>query len=121
MVRGIKYNEGGNPLNYEGVEMRYDENNERKCKLFNTNNFIKDWFDAMKWFIQGDFDDLLMDSSTVNHFIMDGGSELYDSAYLGFDEDKNAYLYYDWDDRGMELFVPKGERLTWEELKLLCE
>jgi hypothetical protein len=118
MVRGIDYNEGGEPdLGYAGVDMSWTEDGERKFKVFNTGDFVKDWMHALKWFIEGDFGDHLCNSSSVDHFIMDGGSELYDSAYIGFDENKNAYLYYEWDDRGLEVFVPKGMKPTWEEFK----
>jgi len=119
-VRGIDYNEGGDDLGYAGVDMSWMEDSERKFKVFNTNNFVKDWFDALKWFIQSDHGEHLCNSSSVDHFIMDGGHELYDSAYLKFKEDGTPYLDYEWDDTGLELFVAKGTKPTWEELREIC-
>ena len=120
MVRGIDYNEGGEPdLGYTGVDMSWREDGERKFKVFNTGDFVKDWMHALKWFIEGDFGEHLVNSSSVDHFIMDGAP--FDSAYIGFNENKEPYLYYEWDDRGLEVFVPKGMRPTWEELKIMCQ
>ena len=90
--------------------------------MFSSGNFVKDWFDALKWFIQSDLGNNLVNSSSVDHFIMDGGSELYDSAYLMFDEEKNPYLSYSSKDfDGLELFVEKDTEPTWEELKNICD
>ena len=61
-----------------------------------------------------DVDPYLCNSSSVDHFIMDGAP--YDSAYLMFKEGK-PYLSYDYDENGWEMFVPTGTEPTWEELK----
>lgn len=122
MVRGITYEEGTND-GYEHVYIHYYQAGEDKEKLFDTGNFVKDWFDALKWYLTGDFPEHLANSSTVDHFIMDGAP--YDSAYLKFKSDKTPYLDYAHDyfsgEDGIELFVPQGTQPTWEELKEMCK
>lgn len=118
MVRGINYEEG-TATGYESVDMSWIENGEHKSKKFDSGDFVRDWFAALKWFIEGDFGEHLVNSSSVDHFIMDGAP--FESAYIGFDENKNTHLYYEWDGRGLEVFVPKGMRPTWEELKIMCQ
>lgn len=116
-VRGIRYEEGTN-AGYEGVYVHYGDNEE---KLFNTGNFVKDWFDALKWFILGELSEYLSNSSTVDHFIMDGAP--YDSAYLVTDEQGVSELCYgeNWHSLGYEIFVPEGTQPTWAELKEMCK
>ncbi len=118
MVRGITY-EDGTPNGYKHVYI-HGRNGEEK--VFDSGNFVKDWFDALKWFIHNNVDEHLSDSSTVDHFIMDGAP--YDSAYLKFKADDAPYLDYAHDyrsnDDGFELFVPEGTQPTWEELKKMC-
>jgi len=119
-VRGIDYNDGGNPLNYKCVDFSLRNEEGRTSKEFNSGDFVKDWYDGLKWFIQSESGEHLCNSSSVDHFIMDGGSELYDSAYLKFREDGTPYLDYVWDGIGLELFVAKGTTPTWEELREIC-
>ena len=45
---------------------------------------------------------------------MDGAN--FDSAWFVWDND-NPRLVYEYDERGWEMFVPKGTKPTWEELK----
>lgn len=129
MVRGIDYKEGTN-TGYTGVEMNWQEGNERKHKVFNTGNFVKDWFAALKWFIEGDLGEHLVNSSSVDHFIMDGAP--YESAYIHFVDEKPVLKYLDrsdpnwWHDpegiaEGLEIFVPENTQPTWEELKEMCK
>jgi hypothetical protein len=67
-----------------------------------------------------------MYSSSVDHFIGDSGDK-WDSGYLHFVNDKpvlkypnrevdNWFLNPDFD--GLEVFVNRGERPTWEEYSL---
>ena len=119
-VRGIDYNEGGEDLGYKCVDFSLRNDDGRTHKEFNSGDFVKDWYDGLKWFIQSDLGEHLCNSSSVDHFIMDGGHELYDSAYLKFGEDGTPYLDYVWDDTGLELFVAKGTKPTWEELREIC-
>lgn len=115
-VTSIHYNDGGDQLNYESVEVSYGE---KKNKIFNSGNFVKDWFDALKFEIfelQGEH---FMNSSSVDHFIMDGAH--YDSAYLKEKDNGKDEWYLDYEHHdGIELFVPEGTKPTWEELKSMC-
>ena len=92
---------------------------------FDSGDFVKDWYDGLKWFIQSELEEHLCNSSSVDHFIMDGGHELYDSVYLKFKEDGTPWLDYAHDyilfgENGLELFVVKGTEPTWEELREIC-
>jgi len=119
-VIGITYNEP-NPETYKHVSIHYGGGDE----IFDSGNFIKDWYAHNKW-IAKEIDDKLKDehgfsnSSSVDHFIMDGASVI--SKYLKYDEDDNPYLTkdYDWYDPGTEVFIPKDEDWTWEEYKQYC-
>lgn len=99
--------------------------------LFNSGNFVKDWFDAKKKYLQ-EFseNEPLSGSSTCNHFIMDGAK--FDSAYLHIDGETPILKYVDRTDpkwyitqedifNGLEMFVPEGTQPTWEELKEICK
>jgi len=123
----IRYNEGNKTdLGYKSVDLHY--NNTKK--IFNSGNFIKDWFDLKK-FITLELDvNYITYSSSVDHFIMDGAP--YDQAYLHMIDEKPVLKYFDrsnlnwWIDSekigdGTELFVHDGTKPTWEELKELCK
>jgi len=136
-------------INYEGANHDYDNNGERieipgglkyksvyvhykgGKKVFDSGNFIKDWFDAKGFFARGlmDKEPYLSGSSTCDHFIMDGAP--YDSAYLHIIDGKQVLRYVDrsddlftqrqvWDG-GWEFFVEEGTQPTWEELKEICK
>ncbi|MFA5207566.1 MAG: hypothetical protein WC428_02800 [Candidatus Paceibacterota bacterium] len=118
-VIGINYDEGNEKdLKYESVSLHF--NNEEK--LFNSGNFVKDWWDMMKFVITvaclDKTDPYYIHSSSVNHFIMDGAP--YDSAYLKMEGDKTS-LIYEYEDDLMEFFVPEDTKPTWEELKEMCK
>ena len=78
-VSGVNYDEGSEKqgMGYKSVYLHYKEDDE---KLFNTGNFVKDWWDMRKFQIQelSESEPHFMHSSTINHFIMDGAP--YDSA-----------------------------------------
>jgi len=136
-------------INYEGANHDYDENDERietpgglkyqsvyihyqdGEKVFDSGNFIKDWFDVKRFFSKElmDKEPYLSGSSTCDHFHMDGAD--FDSAYLHIVDDKPVLKYIDrsddlftqrqvWDD-GWEFFVEPGTQPTWEELKKYCD
>jgi hypothetical protein len=136
-------------INYEGANHDYDDNDERietpgglkyksvyihyrgGEKIFDSGNFIKDWFDAKKFYSQEliDKEPHLSGSSTCDHFLMDGAE--FNSAYLHMDDDKPVLKYVDrsndlfiqrqvWDG-GWEFFVKEGTQPTWEELKEMCK
>jgi hypothetical protein len=105
-------------IDYKSVEVFYGE--EEESKIFNSGNFVKDWFDAMKFKVlelRGKEYGFGC-SSSVDHFIMDGAP--YDSAYLKDKGNDEWYLDYDNYENGIELFVPEGTKPTWEELKVMC-
>lgn len=114
-VIGVNYNE--ETLKYESVYLFVNDN-----KIFKSDgNFIKDWYQAMKHFILGNFNEPLSFSSSVNHFISD--TKIYDSGYLKFKDDGKPYLSYEFDreNEGLEFFVPNNKTPTWEELKNILE
>lgn len=101
------------PKSYQGVEVRYGQN---KRKNFKSGNFVKDWFDYIKFCIMelSETEVHFSHSSSLDHFIMDGAP--YDSAYL-----KDKELVYENEDGLIEFFVPTGTKPTWAELKKMCE
>jgi len=116
MVISIDYDEGGS-LEYESVRL-YSGLNEKDL-IFNTGDFVNDWFTAIKTLVTepGVNDGSgLQYSSSVNDFITD--TNLYDSAYL-ITENEKSELIYDtaYYNKALQFFVPKNEKLTWEELK----
>ena len=108
---------------YEGVKVTYGDN---LIKIFNTGDFVKDWYLATKFKVQEiwDSEPHFTLSSTVDHFIMDG--DLYESAWVVLDENDNPKLAYVSDGVtdvtyfGSELFVEAGKKYTFEELKAKC-
>ena len=118
-VRGINYDDS-DPASYESVDIYHDN----KTTIYNSGNFVKDWFDCLKFVLMGGIGEypILSNSSSVDHFIMDGASKLYDSGYLIVNEE-GVRIEYDtkYHDKGFEVFVAKGTTPTWEELKQLCK
>ena len=121
-------------LKYESVYVHYQGGE----KVFDSGNFIKDWFNAKKFFQLElmDKEPYLSGSSTCDHFQMDGAK--FDSGYLHFIEDKPVLRYCTYQDdsrdkmdilienrdiyeNGWEFFVPEGTQPTWEELKEMCK
>jgi hypothetical protein len=126
-VIGINYDEGADALNYKSV---YIHSSNLKVN-FDSGNFIKDWYDAIKKYLtELSEEEFLSHSSSVNHFIMDGAK--FDSAYLHMVDGKAILKYFDktdpnwWktqsdvDENGIEFFVPENTQPTWEELKEMC-
>jgi len=127
----INYDEGNDEnLGYESVEIHYGKNEK---KVFDSGDFVKDWFDMRKMMIMelSKTEPHFMHSSSVDHFIMDGAP--YDSAYLHFTKDKAILKYvntkknnldmdemianHDIYENGIEFFVEENTTPTWEELK----
>lgn len=114
-VTSIEYSEP-NPKTYEAVKFRY--NNNVEIKIFNSGDFVKDWYDCIKFSIFLEpVEPFNSCSSTVDHFIMDGAP--FDSAYLKNDDNDDLYLSYTEID-GTEFFVKEGTKPTWLELRELC-
>jgi hypothetical protein len=134
-VIGIKYS-GGNRYDDNDVliedepvyESVYLYTNKGEF-IFNSGNFIKDWFDAKKKYVQ-EFseNESLSGSSSCDDFIVDGAK--FDSAYLHMDGEIPILKYLDRTQEypfisdivsGFEMFVPEGTQPTWEELKEMCK
>ena len=117
-VIGINYIEG-KPETYESVYIHLNEGE----KIFNSGDFIKDWFQCNNVLVQLSWSGKeisFSNSSTVDHFIMDGAK--FDSAYLKIDSDLWYLDYkYDANSPGFEFFVKRGTKPTWEELKKHCK
>lgn len=118
-VISIDYNDGNKKdLGYKGIDVSY--NNLKSKKKFDSGNFVKDWYDCIKFCITKiQNSEPIIHSSSVNHFFMDGAK--YDSAYLVVTKEKTS-LSYDSENHGenIELFVEENTTPTWEELRKIC-
>lgn len=117
----IIYDEGNKDnLGYKSVEISYGDNLKEK-KIFNTGNFVKDWYDMRKFMIQNllDSEQFFINSSTVDYFLMEGAP--YDSAYFKTNDDGTPYFSYILGEDNFEFFVPKGTQPTFNELKEICK
>ncbi len=118
-VVNIDYNDGNKKdLGYRSIDVSY--NNLKSKKVFDSGNFVKDWYDCIKFCITKIQNiEPIMHSSSVNHFFMDGAK--YDSAYLVVTKEKTS-LSYDSEMHGenIELFVEENTTPTWEELRKIC-
>lgn len=114
-VIGINYDyvEDGEP-DYESVDISLRSG---ETKVFESGDFVKDWYDLIKYIIFDTDQNVEMNysySSSVDHFIMDGAP--YESAYLDTKEG-GAELSYEYMDDKFEFFVAQGEKPTWKEMK----
>lgn len=116
-------------LGYKSVELSLKNDK----KIFNTGNFVKDWYNMIKFIVHYDheLESHWTYSSTVDDFMMDGAK--YDSAYLHMVNDMFMLRYVDKSDENwyedqkdifeerMEFFVPENTQPTRKELKKMCE
>lgn len=121
----INYDEGNKKdLKYESVDIFYGS--LTKKKVFNSGNFVKDWYDLVRFIILelGDTELHYTGSSSVDHFFMDGADELYDEAYLidaVVNGETKSVLSYKYNDDALKFYAPKGTQPTWAELKEMCK
>ncbi len=115
-------------LKYESVYLYHQDGEE----VYNSGNFIKDWFNAKLFFAKElmDKEPHLSGSSTCDDFHSDGAN--FDSAYLHVIDEKPVLKYLDRSDKdwwmnqrdiyenGWEFFVEPGTQPTWEQLKEYC-
>ena len=118
-VISINYDDGTDG-GYVDVEIHTDDS----VKIpFNTGDFVKDWFDCMKYVITGMLGDyyFLSHSSSVNHWIFDDTENKYKSMYLRLiDENNDTWELseeYSHEKKGIEFFVESDWSGTWKELK----
>jgi hypothetical protein len=125
-VYGINYDEGNEKdLGYKSVDISYD--NLKKQKVFDSGNFVKDWYDLVKFMIMelSKTESHFIGSSSTDHFFMDGAK--FDEAYLVdgiVNGEKKSVLKYDGNNEeedGIVFYVPEGTKPTWAELKELCK
>lgn len=135
-VLGIDYDGGGriydditnkpigleSPIVYKTVYLHTQEGKF----VFDTGDFIFDWYEANKKFYQEIYEKeaILSYSSSVDHFIFDGAP--YGSAYFHVEDGENILKYVDYTDKdwvftqqhiinGMELFVDENTQPTFNE------
>jgi len=129
-IISVNYDEP-NPETYKSVEITLDNG---EVLIFDSGDFIKDWFNLHKKIITEKLPIYhLSHSSSVDHFLMDGAP--YESVYLHvLDDDGKAELkYLNRDDKNWvftqrhiyesktKFFVKEGNKPTWEELKEYCK
>lgn len=132
-VIGILYDEMSPDFEYESVYVFHDVHGKSIQKNFNSGDFIKDWFNAIKFFVTeiANTYEPLIQSSSVDHYIHD--TNKYDSAYLHIENEIPLLKYIDRSDdnwfinqkdifeNNIELFVIENTKPTWEELKESCK
>lgn len=116
----INYEEGDQST-YRGVEILYGKSLD-EIKVFNTGDFVQDWYDHTKFIIHElmDTEYHISNSSTVDQFIISG--DKYDPVYL-YNIEGNIWELLPLEKydvvrmSAVEFFVHKGENLTWEEMQ----
>jgi hypothetical protein len=125
-VYGINYDEGNEKdLGYKSVDISYG--NLKEQKIFNSGNFVKDWYDLVKFIIMelSKTESHFIGSSSTDHFFMDGAK--FDEAYLVdgiVNGETKSVLKYDGNNEeedGILFYVPEGTQPTWAELKEMCK
>ena len=85
--------------------------------IFSSGNFVKDWYSAKKSFLDNIHNEVSLNlDPTVYQFIKDGAR--FDFAYIRVENDTAIFSY---EGTGWEMFVSKGTRPTWPELKEICK
>lgn len=87
---------------------------------FDSGNFLKDWYSGIKMFLYGDlkYDKDLYYSSTVDFFINDCAD--FDKVYLLLKDDTGILIPIP-QHECVRMFVPKGQSLSWTELKEISQ
>jgi len=116
----INYQEG-NIDTYESVEVTYNFNKDNR--VFDSGDFVKDWYDATKFRVLIDGHEVLkfVKSSTVANFISDGAP--FDKVVLMYVNTLNGKFEYL--SSGIHIgrptfFIRKDTTPTWKELRELC-
>lgn len=115
----VRYTEQGKFLCYEGLTLHIND----QTKEFSYGSIIQDWMMMLNYLAMSEHGlSMLYTSSTLDHFFFDGGGECCDVAYLYINDGEDAELKYQTSaefffDGGIEIFVPKGKKYTWKEMK----
>ena len=108
-------------LGYESISLSQDFGGDIDFKS-KGKIFAKDWYNMIKHLVvkaSNDTTDIGFScSSDFDHYFSDGGSKLWDSAWLVTPENK---LVYKQKSGCLEFFVPKGTQPTWEELRAMYD
>ena len=116
-VIGIEYCDGNKSDNL-GYEHVYLHTRDSKEYIFNSGDFVKDWYMCVKEYLNNYPNEFhLAHSSSVDNFIMDGAP--YDEAWVLFNDNDIPYIVYECPDKTekIRIFVKKGERPTFEEYR----
>lgn len=107
---------------YSHISLTINNTKEQIFKSLKTGDFIKDWFNLKKYLLSNEID-LVVNSSSVDHFIMDNTNTLK-SKYLVYKANPELVDYDDLDldnDVYDELFIPKDSNFTFQDLKNYCK
>lgn len=112
--------DGNDATTYKGVELL--ESFTDKKHFFNSGDLSIDWYNAKKFYLVylQKKDPFLSTLSSCDHFFFDGGTNLYDSAYMRMDGE-NPVLHYGHHQDGWEFFVQKNTMPIFQELKMLAQ
>lgn len=106
---GINYVETGEDIVYDNVCIIYD--NHSKIKMFDSGDFVKDWYNCIKYLIN--INENISYYNSVPNFLKDGAPYVkrflkeYDGEYR-LDEEQ--------DDDSVLVFTHINTQPTWEEI-----
>jgi len=115
----------GDVDSYESVQVLYDF--KKKVKTFDSGDFVRDWYYAIKFKLSLDKLDFDFEvSDTINNFIVDGAP--FDIVWLRRYHAYKVTVPYltdysgnsEWPKNSM-FFVEKGTTPSWEELREMCD
>ena len=119
MTIGIEYDEFSKTVDMGYRYVYIFHKNERIN--YNSGNLIKDWFDAINYYIDNSDSESLTYSSTVDNFFMDGCLKRFSIGYIVHIKGKRTLKYTKKYSDNLEFFVPKGTKPTYEELVEYCK
>ncbi len=113
MVISIEYEDGNPQVGEQSVSIFGSLTGD---KVFDTGDFVKDWYNAMEFALKNLKKlESLSFSSSVYHFVSDGA--LYEEKYLSVTGEKPELIDTQKKEGDILMFIPKGRSMTWKELK----